>query len=146
MPRFTSQGWWCWCKQKNSPDSRKCSKCGANRFERHAQVHASERAVVYYNPVTGEHRTPARNDMMMPEQYVKDGFERREIMSMTQWEKESGAVHEATNFNSGNEIIPMEPPIPQPDPKVVHELATEIARAAASGPWTDESHTLEKLI
>ena len=99
-------------------------------------MHSSERAVVYYNPATGEHRTPARADVPMPEVYQRQGFERRELLSMLSWEKESGVVHEATNFNAGNEPETDRDVPYKPDPKVVHELAKDIAAANASGPWT----------
>lgn len=97
---------------------------------------------MYYNPATGEHRTPPRADMPMPVQYERQGFERREIMSMTSWEKESGTVHEATNFNPGNEVICNDPVPPKVDPKLIHDLAKDMADAFASGPWTGA----EKLV
>ncbi len=137
MPRFTSQGWWCHCTQKNSPESRICSKCKSLRYPKNANVHASERAVVYVNPATGERRTPPRADMAMPEVYQRQGFERVEIESMVKYEKETGVVHEATSYNPGNEPTSSDPRNTfKPDPKVVHELALDIAAAAASGPWT----------
>ena len=141
MPRYTSQGWWCHCTQKNSPDAKKCSKCGALRFEKNAQVHASERAVVYYNPVTGEHRTPARADTPIPQHYADAGFERREILSMTAYEKETGVVHEASNYAPGNEPTP-EPRMPNPNPEAIRELAKDMADAIASGPWTGAENLL----
>lgn len=116
--------------------------CARKHFERHAQVHASERAVVYYNPATGEHKTPARADQNVPEIYVRQGFERREILNMSAWEKESGTVHEATTFNPGNEEFCNDPVIPKADPKVIHDLLTDMAAANASGEWTGA----EKLI
>jgi len=63
-------------------------------------------------------------------------------MSMTAWEKESGSVHEQTNFNAGNEVSCTDPVMPKPDPKVIHEIARDIAAASASGPWTDETGVL----
>lgn len=68
-----------------------------------AQPHVRERAVVYKNPLTGEHRTPARADTPMPEVYARQGYERHEIMNMAKHERDTGSVHEATNFNRGNE-------------------------------------------
>lgn len=115
---------------------RSCVKCGQQHYERHAQVHASERAVVYYNPATGEHKTPARADQNVPEIYAQQGFERREIMHMGSWEKESGTVHEATTFNPGNEEFCHDPVIPKANPKVIHDLLTDMAAANASGEWT----------
>jgi|ERR1700723_793081 len=136
MPRFTSQGWWCYCNQKNSPDSRKCCKCGASKVQRNAQVGASERAVVYHNPLTGEHKTPARADAPMPQAYSNQGFERREIMNMSAYEKETGTVHEATNFNNGNEPVPENYTVPHISKKAKEDLIDDMRQAIASGPWT----------
>lgn len=140
--RSTPQAWWCICYTRNEPWEKSCSTCGRKHHERHAQVHASERAVVYYNPATGEHKTPARADQNVPEVYVRQGFERREILNMSAWEKESGTVHEATTFNPGNEEFCNDPVIPKADPKVIHDLLTDMAAANASGEWTGA----EKLI
>jgi hypothetical protein len=74
--------------------------------------------------------------MAMPAEYARQGFERVEIMNMTRFEKESGVVHEATNFNPGNEPNTSSPRDYKPDPKMVHDLAVDIAAAAASGEWT----------
>lgn len=134
--RATSVSWWCPKGHKNDGSSSLCDTCGHSRREKHAQVHSSERAVVYINPATGERRTPARADVPIPEVYAQQGFERQEIMSMGAWEKQSGLIHEASNFNLGNEPIPEDYRYPKADPKVVHELAVDIAQAAASGPWT----------
>lgn len=134
--RFTDCTWWCSKGHRNTSVDRVCGLCGQPRFERHAQVHVSERAVVYYNPATGEHRTPARADVSMPQVYEKQGFERREIMSMVGWERESGLAHEPTNFNSGNEPICTDPPAPKVSPEVKRELIRDMADAIASGPWT----------
>ena len=136
MPRFTLQGWWCICGQKNSPDARKCSKCQFNRFQRTAQVSVQERAVVYHNPATGEHRTPPRNDMPIPENYKRAGFERREIFNMSQFEKEANVVHEATSFNPGNEPVPERYPTPHISKEKKDALIMDMRDAIASGPWT----------
>jgi hypothetical protein len=96
----------------------------------------SERAVVYYNPVTGEHKTPPRADMPMPKVYERQGFERKEIMRMTDWERESGSIHEATNYNGGNEIMCHDPVPYKRDPNVMKEIVQDMADAFASGPWT----------
>jgi hypothetical protein len=92
--------------------------------------------VVFYNPATGEHRTPARADTPLSSSYAAAGFERREIMNMTAWEKESGTVHEATNFNPGNEMIETPLPEPKKNPEAMKVLTDDIRAAIASGPWT----------
>ncbi len=125
--------WWCPSGHKNGPSDKECHACKHKKMERHAQVHASERAVVYYNPATGEHRTPARADQPMPAVYSNQGFERREILSMTGWEREAGVVHEPTNFNSGNEVISTDPPPLKHKPELIKALARDFADAAATG-------------
>ena len=56
---------------------------------------------------------------------------------MTQWEKESGVVHEASTFNSGNNDIPQDTrdEVHTP-PEVKQALIDDIRAAIASGPWT----------
>lgn len=140
MARRTLQFWYCWCKTRNAGDARICHMCGASRLEKHAQVHTSERAVVYWNPATGERRTPPRADQPMPEVYARQGFERREILSMSSYERETGLVHEASNFQPGNEPSPWAEPERPATPKHVTEALIDDVRAAiASGPFTDES-------
>jgi hypothetical protein len=78
----------------------------------------------------------------MPPVYSKQGFERREILNMTAWEKESGLVHEATNYNPGNEIQCTDAPAPKLDPKIVHDITTDVAKAFASGPFTGGDNLL----
>ena len=102
--RLTFHAWWCGrCSTKNT--GKVCTNCTQPRFEKHAQVHTQDRAVVYYNPATGEHRTPPRADAPIPQVYANQGFERMEIMSMIDYEKQTGIIHEASNFNSGNATI-----------------------------------------
>ena len=137
MPRETLVCWYCWRGHRNNGGSPHCAVCGTSRIEKHAQVHEKERAVVYYNPLTGEHRTPPRADMPMPAVYAQQGYERRDILNMTQYERETGVVHEATNFNPGNEpLTDRDPMPPSHKPEVIRELARDMAEAMASGPWT----------
>lgn len=141
MPRIILRSWWCRNNHRNEGSDEVCTQCGMTRREKHAQPHASERAVVYENPRTGEMRTPPRADAPMPEVYARQGYERREIMSMSAFEKETGKIHEATNFNPGNETVghdgsPADPASPKLSKEVKEALAKDIAAAAASGPWT----------
>jgi hypothetical protein len=137
MPRYTSLGWWCGlCQQKNSPDSRKCSKCGSNKFQKNAKISHAERAVIYTHPLTGERIVPPRADTPMPQTYVDRGFVRKEITSMSQFEKETGLVHEASNFCPGNEPIPDNTQFPQVSKETKEALVNDMREAIASGPFT----------
>jgi hypothetical protein len=137
MPRMTLVLWLCGSGHRNGPEAKTCSVCGAPRVERHAAVHASERAVIYRNPATGERRTPPRADQPMPVAYAAQGFVREEIMSMTQYERENNVVHEASNFAPGSEPAPWrEPQAPKLDPVRREALINDLRDAAASGPWT----------
>ena len=148
MPRLNLIAWWCICGTRNVPSDSVCVKCSHHRFQKNAQVSESERCVVYYNPQTGEHRTPPRTDMPMPQQYASDGFERREIMNISQWEKESGLVHEATNFNSGNEPIPEKYGEPKISKEVKEAVIRDVADSIASdsGKWTGQDKFLERAL
>jgi hypothetical protein len=93
--------------------------------------------VIYWNPLTGERRTPARADLPMPAVYARQGFERREILNMTEYEKTEGVVHEASSFNSGNEPLPeLGSEAPQLAPAAKEALVRDMADAFASGPFT----------
>src|ERR1017187_7357387 len=137
--RTILQFWYCYCKTRNEGNQRHCSSCGTSRIERHAQVHSSGRAVTYINPATGERRTPARADQPIPEVYARQGFERHEIMSMVEYEKATGLVHEASTFSPGNEPCPFkEPEIPKMSEALKKDLIDDLRNAKASGPWTDD--------
>lgn len=137
MARARLLSWWCYLNHQNSGELRFCGECGAPRIESHAQIHTRERAVVYRNPATGAHITPARADQPMPEIYARQGFERHEILSMTNWEREAGVVHEATNFHPGNEPAPTADPAPPVMSREVKEsLIDDMRQAFASGPFT----------
>ncbi len=142
MPRYTTYLWICGqCRETNRGAGRFCKSCGRDRIERRAQVHASERAVVYVNPLTGERRTPARADVPMPEVYAAQGFERHEILNMTQYEKMAGVVHESSNFYAGNEVTAFkEPEPPKASREVTEQLVKEVQAAAISGPWTNSDN------
>jgi hypothetical protein len=72
----------------------------------------------------------------MPEVYAKQGFERMEIMSMSAYEKQTGSVHEASNFNAGNEITPLKEPEPKAPKELIDSIVDDMRQACASGPWT----------
>lgn len=129
--------WYCGqCGEQNPGDVRHCNKCQRDSVERHAQIHASERAVSYVHPITGERKTPPRADMPMPEVYARQGFERHEIMSMVDWEKKTGSIHEASTFAPGSEPSPGMNPTPSCPKEVKEALIKDIMDAHQSGNWT----------
>lgn len=126
-----------------------CDKCGiefgvgdwplcegghgrAGRFFRgDVAVHSSERAHVYMNPGTGEHRTPPRADMPMAEVYRRQGYERVEIQNMGKFERQAGVIHEASNWgrNGRAESELMKGPAPKETPKaVIESLVNELRK------------------
>jgi hypothetical protein len=71
----------------------------------HIGIHPSDRAVVWYNPATGKHATPGRNDVPMPDRYKKAGYERKEFTTVRELDsfcKRNKLVNEALNYNKGN--------------------------------------------
>ncbi len=68
-------------------------------------IHTSERSVIYYNPRTGEHRTPARADQPIPPIYARQGYERRELRTASEvraHEKATGVIHERSHYDPGS--------------------------------------------
>jgi len=85
--------------------------------------------------------------MEMHAQYAAAGFERREIMSMLSYERETGSIHEASTFNSGNELaLDVPAPLPSPKKEVIQALAKDMADAMASGPFTGAENLLDSTI
>lgn len=128
--------WLCPSNHDNPGSERICHVCGHDRIQRNAQVSSNERAVVYRHPTTGEIRRPPRADTAMPDEYLRQGFEREEIFSMIQHEKETGSVHEATNFAPGNEPSPDRDVVPQVPKDVKEALIRDVMAAHQSGNWT----------
>ena len=145
MPRETLQFWICRADHINRHSGNKCSECFHTRTEIHAQVHASERAIIYRGP-NGERATPARSDLPMPSRYASRGYVREEILSMSAYEKSSGSVHEASNFSSGNEPSALpEPSAKGAPPALRDKLINQIRDAMASGPWTSSPDQATKV-
>ncbi len=138
--RRTLVSWICGdCNLHNNGNHRHCLGCNKDRIERHASVHQSDRAVVYRHPVTGEIRRPARADQPMPAAYADQGYVREEIMSMVQHVKETGSVHEASNFNAGSEPMPQDRfETPKAPKEVVTAIIDDWRAAHQSGDWTME--------
>ncbi len=132
--------WYCGqCGEQNPGDVRHCRKCERDSIERRAQPHASERAVCFRHPVTGEIRRPARADQPMPAAYADQGYVREEIMNMVQHEKETGSVHEASNFSQGNAPMPQDRfETPKAPKEVVTAIIDDWRAAHQSGNWTME--------
>jgi len=120
--------------------------CPHGRIQpRDAQVHSRERAVIYRGP-NGERITPPRADLPMPSRYIRQGFVREDILSMSKYERESGVVHESSNFRPGNEPDSFREPTPPKAPKALREsLIDDIRSAAASGPWTTSERDQPKV-
>ena len=75
---------------------------GGNRL---SSIHASERAVIYRNPRTGEVRYPARNDQPVPAVYAKQGYVREELATardVAAFEKSTGRIHERSWYDNGS--------------------------------------------
>ncbi len=71
----------------------------------HIGIHPKDRAVVWYNPKTGRHATPGRNDVPMPDRYAREGFERREFSTLRELDafcKQNKLVNEAAHYNRGS--------------------------------------------
>ena len=65
-------------------------------------IHPSERAVVWYDPKTGRHATPGRNDVPMPSRYRAAGYERREFTTLRDLDsfcKSNRLVNERANYD-----------------------------------------------
>jgi len=68
-------------------------------------IHPRERAVIWYNPKTGKHATPGRNDVPMPDRYRQAGYVRREFETLRDLDaycQSENLVNERANYNSGN--------------------------------------------
>jgi hypothetical protein len=113
--------------------------CSHGRVERHAQVHSSERTVYYQHPLTGQIVRPGRADQPMHPNYAREGFERKEVLSMIAHERETGSVHEASNFAPGSEPSPDGTPATPKAPKeLINSIIDDLRAANQSGPWTME--------
>jgi len=114
-----------------------CSKCGKRWRPRSAGVHSSEKSVVYYNPHTGERRTPPRNDLPLPDVYARQGYERREIQSMVAYEKETGVIHEASNWGRNglaeNETQPRDVAPKANKERITRDLVQQLTSARTAG-------------
>ena len=76
-----------------------------NGTNHHASVRASERSVVWYNPKTGKHHTPGRNDVPIPDRYAKRGYERKEFTTLHDLDtfcKRENLVNEKASYDSGS--------------------------------------------
>lgn len=96
-------------------------------------IHPSERTVIYRNPKTGEHRTPARNDLPMPEVYRRQGYVREELAThrdVRHFQKETGLIHERSHYDPGSGRADRdnakEPDAPVKDPNLTHKLVQHL--------------------
>ena len=89
---------WICCRQVLPGTVRFCPSCRTDRLK----LRHSSKAVVYRNPATGEIRIPPRADQPVPEVYSRQGYVREEIEHMPSFERQTGFVHEASNYSSGS--------------------------------------------
>ena len=94
-------------------------------------IHTSERTVLYRNPRTGEIRTPARNDLPMPEVYARQGYVREELdtaAKIRSYEQSTGKIHERSHYDPGSgtaerEMLTYAPEAAPPkDPEITKSL------------------------
>jgi len=86
-----------------------CAMCGSPMTilwtapsRSHIGIHSRDRAVVWYNPATGKHATPGRNDIPMPDRYAKSGYERREFQTLRELDhfcKRNNLVNHQANYD-----------------------------------------------
>lgn len=70
-----------------------------------AQIHQQEKVVVYENPRTGEVRIPGRADRPIPEKYMAEGYQRRELhtpAAIRHLEKTQGVIHERSHYDANS--------------------------------------------
>lgn len=75
----------------------------ATLHQDHIGIHPSERAVVWFDPKTGKHATPGRNDVPMPDRYRKWGYERREFTTLRELDtfcKANNIVNQRGSYDS----------------------------------------------
>jgi hypothetical protein len=97
---MSCEAWIC-CRRLHPGIVRVCPVCGTPR----SQLRHSAKAVVYRHPGTNEVRYPPRNDMAMPAVYAREGFVREEIGSMSAFERDTGRVHEASNYSPSSGLL-----------------------------------------
>lgn len=72
-----------------------------------AQVHTSEKVVVYENPRTGEVRIPGRGDRPIHPKLAACGFERKTldtIADVRALERKTGTIHEQSNYSPNSSL------------------------------------------
>lgn len=112
MPRYTVHSWLCPFHHNNIGNTRICSSCGHDRFQRHANVRESERTVIDVGR-DGSISVPGRKDVPLHAKQVAAGVERVEVDSAVAGRyslkhlEQLGLVHEATNWNSEGGNMPL---------------------------------------
>ena len=67
-----------------------------------AQIHSSEKVVVYENPATGDMRVPGRGDRPIHPKLAAAGYVRKTLDTISDvhaLEKKNGLIHEPGNFS-----------------------------------------------
>jgi hypothetical protein len=76
-----------------------------NSIQHSTIVNPKERIVVWEHPTTGAVRYPGRNDIPIPQRYLDQGFQRRELATRReaeQFERDHNVRNEKLWYNSGN--------------------------------------------
>lgn len=131
--RFTLVSWYCNqpCGTRNRPGDIECSRCGARRFERYAQVREQEKAYVDIDP-KGNISVPGRLDSPLHPKQLAAGVRRVPVdsaisgpHSLAHLER-LGLVHEATNWNSnGGNMSVVAEELPEIKPKSIDQIMSE---------------------
>lgn len=96
-----------------SVDGSKCLNCKKGRliilwrtdWQRNAQVHHSERAVIYVSDKEQKIQYPGRNDRPLPKRLEARGYRRVELTSahqLRQLERQEKVVSHALNYDRGS--------------------------------------------
>jgi hypothetical protein len=76
-------------------------------FTGDAEIHASEKVVIYENARTGDQRIPGRGDRPIHPKLAAEGYERKVLSNEEKksMEKRKGLVHEPGNFRESGSAI-----------------------------------------
>lgn len=82
-----------------------CHGRGHQLHSKDAQIHQSEKIVVWENPANGELRIPGRGDRPMPPGYAREGYVRKTIDTIAgvrEVERKTGKISEVLNYDKNS--------------------------------------------